>query len=180
MRDLTTADQIREFMKLFGRAARGRRCRVYFTGGATAVLSGWRESTVDIDIKFESERDELFRAIPAIKDSLNVNVELAAPSDLIPELPGWQERSEYVGTEGNFEFFNYDAYSQALAKIERGHEQDKKDVASMLEGALVDTEKLRSLFLQIKPFLYKYPAIEPEKFEKAVDETIENWEKSSA
>lgn len=167
-------------MRLFGRAARGERCRVYFTGGATAVLSGWRESTVDIDIKFQPELDELFRAIPAIKESLHVNVELAAPSDFIPELPGWQERSQHIGTEGKVDFFNYDPYSQALAKIERGHEQDQKDVVSMLKGSLVDPEKLRSLFLQIKPFLYKYPAIDPQKFEKAVDETIKTWERSPA
>lgn len=154
-------------MKLFGRAAQVERCRVYFTGGATPVLSGWRESTVDIDIKSEPELDELFRAIPAIKESLHVNVELAAPSDFIPELPGWQERSQHIGTEGNVDFFNYDPYSQALEKIERGHEQDQKDVVSMLKGSLVEPEKLRSHFLQIKPFLFKYPANWPGKFRKS-------------
>lgn len=173
MRNLTTADQIHEFMKLFGRAARRDRCRVYFTGGATAVLSGWRETTVDIDIKFEPEQDELFRAIPAIKETLHVNVELAAPSDFIPELPGWQQRSQYVATEGKVDFFNYDPYSQALAKIERGHAQDRADVASMLESGLINPEKLRSLFVEIKPLLYKYPAIEPKNFEDLVEEWIE-------
>lgn len=141
------------------------------------MLSGWRESTVDIDIKFEPELDELFRAIPAIKESLRVNVELAAPSDFIPELPGWQERSRYVGTESNMDFFNYDPYSQALAKIERGHEQDRADVASMRESGLINPEKLRSLFVEIKPLLYKYPAIEPKTFEDSVEEWIENSKK---
>ena len=81
MRDLTTEKQIREFMKLFGRSAK-KRCRVYFTGGSTAVLAGWRESTVDIDIRFEPELDELYRAIPAIKEKLQINIELAAPPDV--------------------------------------------------------------------------------------------------
>ena len=63
MRDLTTEKQIREFMKLFGRAAK-KRCRVYFTGGSTAVLARWRESTVDIDIRFEPELDELYPSHP--------------------------------------------------------------------------------------------------------------------
>lgn len=178
MRDLTTERTIREFMKLFGRAAR-QRCRVYFTGGATAVLSGWREATVDIDIRFYPELDELYRAIPEIKEKLSVNVELAAPSDFIPVVPGWQDRSQYVESENNVDFYNYDPYSQALAKIERGHEQDRRDVISMFDQGLVESKKLRELFREIEPFLYKYPAIEPKQFRKAVDETIEKWKKSA-
>lgn len=93
MRDLTTEHLIREFMRTFGQRARTP-CRVYFTGGATAVLSGWRDSTLDIDIRFEPEMDELYRAIPEIKERLRINIELAAPSDFIPPVPGWQDRSQ--------------------------------------------------------------------------------------
>src|SRR6201999_1643214 len=32
---------------------------VYLTGGATAVLYGWRESTIDVDIKVVPDNDEL-------------------------------------------------------------------------------------------------------------------------
>lgn len=59
MRDLTTHSQIVEFMRLFGRAAHSP-VRVYLTGGSTAVLQGWRETTVDIDLRFTPESDELF------------------------------------------------------------------------------------------------------------------------
>ncbi len=31
--------------------------RVYLTGGATAVLMGWRESTIDVDFKLVPESD---------------------------------------------------------------------------------------------------------------------------
>ncbi len=31
--------------------------RVYLTGGASAVLRGWREGTVDVDIKIVPEND---------------------------------------------------------------------------------------------------------------------------
>ena len=176
MRDLTTQSQIREFMKAFGRAARNR-CRVYFTGGATAVLSGWRESTVDIDLRFEPESDELYRAIPNIKEMLQINVELAAPSDFIPPVPGWQDRSQYIDTEGNVDFFNYGPYSQALSKIERAHDQDLKDVRSMLDSGLVDLEKLHILFTEIEPFLYKYPAIEPQRFADRVNTLVAEWKR---
>lgn len=167
-------------MKRFGRAARHKRCRVYFTGGATAVLSGWRESTVDIDIRFEPELDELYRAIPDIKEELGVNIELASPSDFIPAVPGWRERCEYVESEGKVDFFNYDPYGQALAKLERGHEQDLRDVFAMFENGIVEPKKLKMHFLEIEPFLYKYPAIAAAKFEEAVDDFIEDWTKRTS
>ena len=40
--------------------------RVYLTGGATAVLHGWRESTIDIDIKVVPDSDDLLREIPRV------------------------------------------------------------------------------------------------------------------
>lgn len=49
MRELATADRIREFMRRLGDRAR-RDTRVYLTGGATAVLLGWRETTIDYDL----------------------------------------------------------------------------------------------------------------------------------
>jgi hypothetical protein len=167
MRSLASKDNIAQFMRFLGRVARSE-CRVYFAGGTTAVLSGWRDTTVDIDFRFEPELDEVFRAIPEIKERLQINLELAAPSDFIPEVPGWRDRCRFVGREGKVSFYNYDPYSQALAKIERGHTQDTSDVESMLRNGLIDRTKLLALFQAIKPFLYKYPAIDVEDFEKAV------------
>jgi hypothetical protein len=63
--------------------------RVYLTGGATAVLYGWRDTTIDVDIKLIPDRDEILREIPRLKEALNLNVELAAPSQfnaIEPEL----------------------------------------------------------------------------------------------
>jgi hypothetical protein len=145
-----------------------KRARVYFTGGATAVLMGWRDSTIDVDLRFEPELDELFRALPILKEQLETNIELASPSDFIPPLPGWEERSIYIGREGTIEFFHYDPYSQALSKIERGHVQDLQDVESMLKDSLIERDKLLSLFEAIEPQLYRYPAIDPGSFDLAV------------
>lgn len=33
---------------------------VYFTGGATAVLLGMRPSTIDVDLKFEPDIQEMY------------------------------------------------------------------------------------------------------------------------
>jgi hypothetical protein len=69
MRALADADRIRRFMRALGAAA-SVDTRVYFTGGATAVLQGWRSSTIDVDIRIVPESDPVFRAIPQLKDDI--------------------------------------------------------------------------------------------------------------
>lgn len=173
MRDLTDAKKIQEFMRGLGKSAK-QNARVYFTGGATALLMGWRESTIDVDVKFLPESDELFRSIPLLKEKLQINVELASPADFIPALPGWEERSLFIAREGKLDFFHYDPYSQALAKIERGHSQDITDVDAMLRTGLIEREKLLSLFESIKPQLYRYPAINADAFSRDVLNFLKN------
>ncbi len=143
--------------------------RLYFTGGATAVLLGWRLSTIDVDIKMEPESDRLFRALPRIKDKLEVNIELAAPDQFIPEIPGWKERSPFITREGSLSFYHYDFYAQALSKIQRGHDQDLSDVREMIARGLVEREGLWRRFEQIEPQLYRYPAIDPKAFRRVVE-----------
>jgi hypothetical protein len=171
MRGLTDGTRIREFMAALGREARGE-TRVYFTGGVCAVLEGWRTSTIDADIRMVPERDELFRALPGLKERLQINVELASPPDFIPELPGWVDRSPFVAREGLVSFHHFDFYSQALAKIERGHAQDEEDVRRMLESARVEPSQLRALYARIEPLLHRYPALDPARFRRRLDETL--------
>jgi hypothetical protein len=167
VRTLANHEKVLGFMR--GLASKTRRkARVYFTGGATAVLMGWRDTTIDIDLRFDPELDELFRAIPILKEQLQINIELASPSDFIPPLPGWEERSQHIGHEGSIDFFHYDPYSQALSKIERRHEQDLADVEAMLRDGLIERGKLLTLYESIEPQLYRYPAIDPATFKQAV------------
>lgn len=168
MREVADAERIERFMRALGAAARSS-ARVYLTGGATAVLFGWRPTTVDIDVKLIPDSDEILRSIPEIKEALNVNVELAAPDQFIPALPGWQERSVFIRQERRMAFFHYDLYSQALSKIERGHLKDLLDARSMLERGLVEKAELLRLFEEIEPQLYRYPAIDPPAFRTAVE-----------
>jgi hypothetical protein len=153
-------------------AAADARARVYFTGGATAVLHGWRDSTVDVDLKCVPETDALFRALPRLKEELEINLELAAPSDFIPEVPGWEERSPFIAAEGLLSFHHYDPYAQALAKIERGHERDLLDVRAMLERGLVERATLLALHAAVEPQLYRYPAVDPPTFRAAVQRAV--------
>jgi hypothetical protein len=171
MRQVAEADRIRRLMHALGGAA-GEECRIYFTGGASAVLLGWRASTIDVDLSVAPDRDDVLRAFPRLKEDLQLNIELAAPTDFLPPLPAWQERSPFIAREGKVSFHHFDFYSQALAKIERGHAQDRLDVESMLRARLIEPARLRELFEDILPELYRYPAVDPESFQRALEEAL--------
>ncbi len=143
--------------------------RVYFTGGATAVLVGWRESTIDVDVKLVPESDRLLQAIARLKDSLQINVELAAPSDFIPVKPGWEDCSPFIASEGALAFHHFDLYAQAIAKVERGHSQDLEDVREMVARNFVDPARALEYFSAIEHELYRYPALDPLSFRRSVE-----------
>jgi hypothetical protein len=171
MRELADARRIHDLMEALGRRSEGP-CRIYFTGGATAVLEGWRRSTIDADILILPDSDRLLQGIPEIKETLSMNIELASPAHFIPELPGWETRSRFIARIGNASFYHYDFYAQALAKIERGEQKDLHDVKEMLERRLVDAGQLWRLFGQIEPQLYRFPAIDHRAFRRAVEAAV--------
>jgi hypothetical protein len=170
MRRLVDRARLLEFMRSLGREVRTP-ARVYVTGGASAVLLGWRATTIDVDLEVRPESDQLLRAIPRLKEDLEINVELASPGHFIPELPGWEERSPLIAREGVLSFHHYDFYAQALAKIERGHARDVVDVREMHARHLIDPARLAEFFAAIEPQLYRYPAIDPGTFRQAVERT---------
>jgi len=173
MREKVDAARLQEFMKTLGSTV-SEPARIFLVGGATAVLCGWRESTIDIDLKIISESDEILRKLPALKERLNVNVELASPDNFIPFLPSWEDRSRFIQQEGKLTFLHYDFYAQALAKIERGHETDLRDVQEMINNGFIEPDRLLELFSQIEPELYKYPALNPKEFRSAVERVVHN------
>jgi hypothetical protein len=167
MRAEADRQKIEAFMAALGKRVRGEGS-IYLTGGATAVLHGWRSTTIDVDIKPEPEPRGLFEAIASIKEELDVNVELASPDHFIPAVPGWRERSVFIARHGTIQFFHYDPYGQALSKLQRGHDRDLRDARSMLKDGLIRIGQLRELFAQIEPQLIRYPAIDPASFRAAV------------
>lgn len=159
MRPPVDADRVRALARELSHAVR-ENTTLYLTGGATAVIEGWRASTVDVDLRLEPDSDELLRRIASVKNALDINVELASPPDFVPELPDWRDRSPFVFQEGRLTVRHFDPYSQALAKIERGFEQDLADVQAMIDAELIDRERARALFAEIGPRLFRYPAID--------------------
>ncbi|MDP9222727.1 MAG: hypothetical protein M3P18_02530 [Actinomycetota bacterium] len=142
----------------------------YLVGGGTAVLEGWRATTIDVDLYLEPEADELLRAIPGLKEDLEINVEFSSPLDFLPELPGWRDRSPFVAQEGRLTVRHFDLYAQALAKLERGFDQDLADVRAMVDRGLVSPDQLRRLFDAVADELYRFPAVDGKALRAAVAE----------
>lgn len=168
MRSRTDATKIRKLMEALGAAATGPGT-VYLTGGASAVLEGWRDTTIDVDLKADPEPPGLFEAIARLKNELDMNVELASPDDFIPPLPEWRERSPSITAAGPVRFHHYDFYAQALSKVERGHTQDLRDAREMVERGFVQPTRLWKLWEEIRPALIRYPAIDPDAFREKVE-----------
>jgi hypothetical protein len=171
MRKSVDRAKLEEFMRRLGSRATTTGI-IYITGGATALLMGIRDQTIDIDIKLDPEPRGVFEAIADLKESLGLNVELASPDQFIPPLPGWRERSIPIMTAGKVDFKHYDLYSQALAKIERGHDMDLADARSFLARGLIDPVELERLFNTIRPQLIRYPALDPTDFARKLREFL--------
>lgn len=178
MRPIVDPQKIERLMQVLGREAKGAGS-VYFTGGASALLVGWRSSTVDIDIRLDPEAPGIFQAIAKIKQELNINIELASPQDFLPPLPGWRERSVFIGRRGQISFYHYDFTAQALSKLSRGFERDLNDVQAMYDQKLFSLTELRNSFEAIVPELIRFPALDPDALRIRIDTFIEQCESHS-
>jgi uncharacterized nucleotidyltransferase DUF6036 len=172
LRNAADSDRIGHLARELGRVV-APGTRMYLTGGATAVLEGWRDSTVDIDVRFEPDSDAALSRIQDLKEDLSLNVELASPLDFLPPLPQWRDRCRFRFREGDLEVFDFDPYSQALSKLARGFDLDLEDVQSMIRSRQVDPGELLGLFETIEPELFRFPAIDPATLRVAVEALLQ-------
>lgn len=142
--------------------------RVYLTGGASAILLGWREETAAIDLKLVPPTERVLRSIADLKESLGIGFETPSRDGFIPELPGWEERSLAIDRA----FYHYDFYSQCLTQLERGFDKDFHDAQRMVDTGLVDPNRLRELFDAIEPTLIRYFATHPPAFRRELEAFI--------
>jgi len=168
VREALSRARLQEFLKELSHSA-SQPVRLYLTGGASQLLRGLRESTVDVDLTLEPEAAEVLRSMVMLKERLNLNVEIVSPAHFVPALPGWRERCEFVEEIGRLSVYHFDAYTQVLSKLERGHDRDRSDVADLVGAGLVDPERLRELFARIEGDLFRYPAIDPKSLRRAVE-----------
>lgn len=175
MRSNVDPQKLEQLMRVLGREAQGSGC-IYFTGGASALLVGWRSSTVDVDIRLDPEPPGIFQAIAKLKQELNINIELASPQDFLPPLPGWRDRSVFIGRQGQISFYHYDFTAQALAKLSRGFDRDLSDVQSMYEQRLFSLQELRNGLEAILPDLIQFPSLNSDVFKSRIESFIKSFE----
>lgn len=159
MRRPLGVERLRQVLEAFGRACRGPGT-LYLTDGATALLEGWRESTVDVDLSFDPEPEGAFAAIARIKEELGVNIELASPADFLPELGAWRSQSRFVGRFGSIDVRHYDPRAQVLAKLARGFDRDLSDARAMIDRGMVTCEGLRAALDEMRPRIERYPRVD--------------------
>ena len=175
MREIADRQRIEAFLAALARALTVD-TDVFLVGGTSAVLSGWRATTVDIDLAVRPDSDALLRALPELKERLHVNVELASPDLFLPIPAGWEARSPFVVRIGRLTVRHFDFCAQALAKIERGHARDLADVAVMLSRGLTTEAEIRAQYEQMESALYRFPAVDPPSFRRAIDAVFEQTE----
>lgn len=159
MRGELTRAGLRALMRELARTApRGRAFHVQLLGGGTAVLAGWRPSTIDVDLC--SDRDEVFRDIQGIKGRLQLNVEFARPEHFVPELSGTADRHVFIEAMGSVSFYHYDPYAQIHSKIVRGFQRDLDDAHQFVRTGMVAPDRLRTLVQAIPASAYsRYPRL---------------------
>lgn len=172
MRRKLTREGIKALMNELARSAPGRRSyRVFFVGGSTAVLAGWRESTIDADL--HSDQEEVFRDVQGIKERLQLNIEFARPENFVPVVAGSAERHVFIETVGKVSFYHYDPYAQLLSKVVRGFNRDMQDAERLIDSGMVDAARFRSLVGAIPHAAYaKYPALSRQAVLEAVDDFL--------
>jgi len=147
--------------------------KVYFTGGATALLLGAASKPLIWTSNLRRNPSGVFEAIGRLKNELDINVELAAPDDFIAVTDDWPEKSVLIKAIGPLEFYHFDLRAQALSKIERGHQQDLKDASFFVKHGEITGEEFWTYFLAVKPKLIRYPAIDADGLERKVKAFLE-------
>jgi hypothetical protein len=172
MRNRLTRDSLHLLMRELARFARPNRSyRVYLVGGGTAVLEGWRESSIDADLY--ARQDDIFRDVQGIKERLKLNIEFARPEDFVPALEGTENRHVYIETVGRVSFYHYDPYAQLLSKVVRGFARDLADARAFVASGMVDPEQFRRLVAGIPESVYsRYPRLSQAGVQSAADDFL--------
>jgi hypothetical protein len=144
MRESADRSRLLQVLEEIGRRFR-HPGRVYLAGSAALIFEGLRAASVDVDYMAEIDpawEGEFSRTIHAIKDDLQVNLELASPADFIPLPPGWRERSPWLGRFGTVDVYGFDPYATGLTKLLRGRASDVQDLAALCTQGRIDLDEL--------------------------------------
>jgi hypothetical protein len=146
-------ERIEKFLTVLGQRFT-HEARIYLVGGSTMVLAGLRSQTIDIDIDYwvdDRMHGALVNTLRQLKEELRINIEEVSPAHFIPLPKGHAERARYVNRYGKIDVYHFDPYSTALAKLERGREEDLRDVEALLDAGWLDWSTLEETAAEIVP-----------------------------
>ncbi|MCB9824725.1 MAG: hypothetical protein H6805_02735 [Planctomycetes bacterium] len=169
MREDVTPERLAILMQaLSASAPRGMEFRVCMVGGGTAILRGWRASSLDVDLAVDDDR--VLRDIQRLKDELDINIELVEPTAFVPALQGAADRHVFIRKIKRVAWYHYDPYTQVLAKLVRGLERDLADARRFVEDGLVDMDTLQRLVDAVPDAAYaRYPSLSKGAVRRAVE-----------
>lgn len=167
MRGDADRDRIEKLLITLGRRIQAPHT-LYLAGGASAVIEGWRASTLDVDLRPEPDSDEILHALSELKEDLDINLEPASPLDFLPAVSGWRDRSPYIGQYGRVQVRHMDFRLQALAKLERASDQDLQDAQAIVQHGLATPRELRAALDEMQRGLFRFPAVDVPSFRQRV------------
>lgn len=179
---LVDAQGITNFLQRLGRCYR-HAGTVYLVGGSSLLLVAAKESTFDIDLKFDvspEHHTEFIRCLRQTGRELKLPVEQASPDQFIPLPHGYQERRRFIGRFGQLEVFHFDFYSVALSKLHRGNEKDFADILNMVQQGLIELPELEKYFQEILPHYENLLSADPDSFQRKFTFFKEKFRNSSA
>lgn len=158
MRHFSQSHHIREFMKSLDEMSSDFSLpliRCYFSGGGTAVLMGWRESTIDIDIFLTDDKGQdasgpYASHIEKLKNKLQINIEFASPLLFIPVSHDWQKEAIYIQKFQRVAYFHFPLVYQLISKILRGYETDLQDAHNIIEHQNISQTKVLERVIRLK------------------------------
>jgi len=179
---LVDANQLRDFLKRLGECYRHAGV-VYLVGGSSLILVAAKESTFDIDLKFEvdvAHHSEFIGCLRRLSREMSLSIEEASPDEFLPLPKGYQDRRVYIGRYGSLDIFHFDFYSVALGKLQRGNEKDYADVVNMVRAGVIELQRLEQYFEEVLPQINSFSLrTDPENFKRKFELFKRRYEASS-
>lgn len=161
--------KLRAFIREVGEAAQGPG-RVYLVGGATALLLGVREQTVDIELKLDPEPKAIFEGIARIKERLSINGSSPRPTCSCRRSPVGESGASSSRGVGRWSSSTTTSMRKPWRRSSEVTTRTLPTPARSSGSAKSMSALLLELFGAIQPDLIRYPAIDPQDFEVRVRE----------
>lgn len=173
MRQRADRERLARFLSEMGRGLRSP-VRLYLVGGSVLIDLELRSTTLDIDFVVDAEEPgvlaEFERHARALKERLQLNLEIASPADCLPAPSGVRDRSLFVRHVGLLSVYYYHLPSQVIAKAACGFEQDLDDAAALVRSQLVSWDDVEETWQEMEASPTGWLRYEPADVRRRLDQ----------